>query len=159
MQQVFLLLGSNLGNREENLATALQYVAESSLIVSTSGIYKTAAWGKTDQPDFFNRAIELRTPLEADILLSNLLSIEEQMGRKRLEKWGQRLIDIDILLYGEELIEMQDLVVPHPQLHNRRFALTPLAEIAGKTIHPRFHKTIDALLLECADNLPVSRIL
>ena len=159
MYRVFLLLGSNLGDRYRNLEDAAHAINElAGQIVRKSSIYSTAAWGKTEQPDFYNQALEVLSRGEPDALLEIVLSIEKALGRVRREKWGERLIDIDILLYGDLVIRTTPLTVPHPEMQNRRFALEPLAEIAGSVMHPVFNKTIDTLLAECADTLPVKRI-
>ncbi|MGE5543894.1 MAG: 2-amino-4-hydroxy-6-hydroxymethyldihydropteridine diphosphokinase, partial [Bacillota bacterium] len=125
-------LGTNLGNREENLALACRMLAEipSSQIAGYSSIYPTLPWGRTDQPEFLNQVVSLDTPLSARELLQELLDIERIMGRERAEQWGPRVIDLDLLLYGDQQIEEPDLVVPHPWLTKRAFILTPLLEIA-----------------------------
>jgi 2-amino-4-hydroxy-6-hydroxymethyldihydropteridine diphosphokinase len=155
----FLLLGTNLGDRKKNLASA-RNALESSIgrIQKSSSIYQTAAWGKTDQPDFFNQAIAIETELSSQKMLEEILNIELQMGRRREEKWGQRVIDIDILLYGDQVVNTSALTIPHPQLPNRKFALEPLAEIAGKVQHPVLKIEIGEMLVKCGDALPVSRI-
>src|SRR6516164_3150061 len=102
MNKAFLLLGTNLGNREQNLNTAKELIKGYSAIVQTSSIYETAAWGKTDQPSFLNRALEIETNLEATDLMQAILVIEKEMGRERKEKYGPRIIDIDILFFNEE---------------------------------------------------------
>jgi 2-amino-4-hydroxy-6-hydroxymethyldihydropteridine diphosphokinase len=99
-------------------------------VTKTSAVYETQSWGKTDQPDYFNQVITLQTNLAAQDVLNKILDIELLMGRKREEKWGSRIIDIDILFYGDAVINEPGLIVPHPELHNRRFTLEPLAEIA-----------------------------
>ena len=131
----FLLLGTNLGDRKKNLSTARDAIEVSvGTIVKASSIYQTAAWGKTDQPDFLNQALEVETPLSAEDVLVEILKVERVMGRRREQLWGQRIIDIDILLFESKIISSATLTVPHPQLQNRRFALEPLAEIAGEVI-------------------------
>jgi 2-amino-4-hydroxy-6-hydroxymethyldihydropteridine diphosphokinase len=156
MNRVFLLLGSNLGERQRNLASATELInLNAGQIVRASRVYITKAWGKTDQPDFYNQVLEILTRLEPESLLETLLDIEHQLGRIRQEKWGERLIDIDILLFGNEQHITPTLVIPHPQMHNRLFTLTPLAEIAGTVVHPVLNKSIDELLTECQDQLPV----
>lgn len=156
MNNAYLLTGGNLGNREEQLAKARLYIEElCGQLSNVSSIYETSAWGKTDQPSFLNQALELRTTLTASRLIRTLLKIEKLMGRVRKEKLGPRIIDIDILLFNNEKLLYDFLVVPHPELHNRRFALLPLAEIAPGIVHPVFNKTIQQLLSECTDQLPV----
>jgi 2-amino-4-hydroxy-6-hydroxymethyldihydropteridine diphosphokinase len=158
MAGIFLLLGTNLGDRSQNLADAVSSLArKAGPLVRESAVYQTAAWGKTDQPWFLNQAIELATTLDPFRLLSTILDLEMQLGRERIEKWGERRIDIDILLYNNQLIHTRDLIVPHPQLEHRRFALTPLAEIAGNVVHPRLGKKISELLADCPDQLAVEK--
>jgi 2-amino-4-hydroxy-6-hydroxymethyldihydropteridine diphosphokinase len=159
MNRAYLLTGGNLGNRLNNLIDACKLIEQyCGKIVQQSAIYKTAAWGITDQPDFFNQALEIQTELSPEQLMQMLLMIEGQMGRKRVVKMGPRIIDIDILLFNNEIIHQSHLTIPHPRLHERRFALTPLAEIAPGIIHPVIHKTIHQLLLECTDTLNVHKI-
>jgi 2-amino-4-hydroxy-6-hydroxymethyldihydropteridine diphosphokinase len=156
MSRVFLLLGSNLGNAEMHLKDAAETIRiQAGPITLASSIYATKAWGKTDQPDFLNQVIEIdchKTPRE---LLSLLLKIEIELGRVRKEKWGARLIDIDILFFDDKTIDEPDLKIPHPQIPNRRFTLVPLAEIAPELIHPLLRKKITQLLRECPDFLEV----
>lgn len=157
--RVFLLLGTNLGNRSDNLLVAIEQVQiTAGKIIQASSIYETAAWGKTDQANFLNQVIEIETALAPIDLLNALLSIEEQMGRSREIKWGPRIIDIDILLYDEIVVTSDTLTVPHPALHERKFTLVPLAEIAGDQVHPIFQKKISELLAICSDPLPVTKI-
>jgi 2-amino-4-hydroxy-6-hydroxymethyldihydropteridine diphosphokinase len=154
--EIFLLLGSNLGDREANLDLAGHHIERLiGEIVKKSSLYKTVAWGKTDQPYFFNQVLEVRTLLSPEKLLQQILSIERSMGRARAERWGERLIDIDILLYGDTILDSDTLHIPHPHMHNRRFTLVPLAEIAPGMIHPVFKKNITTLLEECPDELGV----
>lgn len=128
------------------------------LVSASSEIYETAAWGKTDQSPFLNQSLEVMTRLSADEVLYKALSIEEKMGRYRQEKFGPRIIDIDILLFNNDIIHKPGLVIPHPQLAFRRFALTPLADIAGVNVHPVLQKTISELLFSCQDVLPVKKL-
>lgn len=159
MGSVFLLLGSNQGERLSNLLEARQQISrQSGKIVTASGIYQTAAWGNKNQSDFYNQAIEIEPFAEPQETLYSILAIEKEMGRVRKEKWGSRLIDIDILLWHNHHIQLPDLVIPHPHLTERRFALAPLAEIAPLAIHPLLNKNILQLLAECKDTLNVERV-
>jgi 2-amino-4-hydroxy-6-hydroxymethyldihydropteridine diphosphokinase len=159
MNTAFLLTGGNLGNRSQNLELAQKQIRQTcGQVVSASPVYKTAAWGFSEQPEFYNQALEVQTFLSPDALMLALLSIEERMGRKRTVKLGPRTIDIDILLMNDMVYDSSILTVPHPHLHERRFALTPLADIAANVIHPFFKKTINELLHECTDTLAVYKI-
>jgi len=159
MNKAYLLTGGNTGNPKQQLKQALQLIAANcGLITQQSSIYETAAWGNTDQPPFLNQALELMTPLSPDSLMQALLKIEETMGRKRTEKYASRLIDIDILLYNYEVIDSSLVIIPHPQLANRRFALAPLNQLAASYIHPILQKSIARLLEDCEDMLAVKRI-
>ena len=158
MKHAYLLTGGNLGNRTENLFEASRLIDEKAgRIITKSGLYETAAWGKTSQPDFLNQALCIETELDANALLDCLLSIEKQLGRIRQEKYDARTIDIDILFFDEEIIHKENLVIPHPHLQNRRFVLEPLNEIAPGFIHPLLQKNIATLLLECDDPLNVKK--
>ncbi|MCB8994166.1 MAG: 2-amino-4-hydroxy-6-hydroxymethyldihydropteridine diphosphokinase [Bacteroidales bacterium] len=153
MKRVFLLTGSNLGDSRELLKEAITRISLLPLkIFQSSGIYQSKAWGYSSENYFFNQCIGLDTSLSSDILLKKLLEIEMEMGRIRgVEGYADRVIDIDILFYGSEIIHTTELVIPHPRLHLRRFALVPLKEIAPGFLHPELKKTISELLDSCPD--------
>ena len=157
---IFLLLGTNLGDKMENLSRACEQLERmAGKIIKTSLVYKTAAWGKSDQPGFYNQVIELDTTFSPEDLLHKILSIENDMGRKREERWGARIIDIDILFYGDKIVNQKDLTIPHSGIAKRKFALVPLNEIASSFQHPVSLKKIKTLLDECSDPLPVEKLI
>jgi len=159
MNKAYLLIGGNMGNRESNLQEAENKInLQCGTIIQSSHLYQTAAWGLEDQPAFLNKALFIETALSAHHLLHCILQIETGMGRKREIKFGPRLIDIDILFFNEEIIQTKELTVPHPELPNRRFALQCLADIAPTMLHPILRKSVDLLLKECTDPLPVHKI-
>lgn len=160
IEGVFLLTGSNLGDLEANLATAATHIErQCGAIVQRSSLYQTAAWGKQDQSDFLNQVLQIKTSHSAESLLTKVLAIEQAMGRIRKEKWGERLIDIDILYVNEAIIDAPHLQLPHPGIASRRFVLEPLTEIAPDFIHPVLLKSNQALLTSCADPLVVKRLM
>lgn len=156
---IFLLLGSNQGQPVENLREAAKKIEQDSgEIVSRSSIYKSAAWGMADQPDFYNQVLQIQSEYPPDVLLAHLLNIEKAMGRIRIQKWGPRVIDIDILFYGKEVWRTASLQIPHPGIPHRRFTLTPLVEIAGNWQHPVSKKSMAVLLEACTDLLKVEKV-
>jgi 2-amino-4-hydroxy-6-hydroxymethyldihydropteridine diphosphokinase len=159
-QTVYLLLGSNLGERRQLITDAIDYLEkEVGVVKGISSFYETAAWGKEDQPSFLNVAVEVETRFPAEEVLEKILSIEKELGRIRHEKWGARLIDIDLILYGNEIIDIPGrLQVPHPQMQYRKFVLVPLTEIAGNVVHPVLGVEISEILKSLADNLPVIKV-
>lgn len=158
-QSVYLLIGSNMGDRRKHLSDALWAIeTKAGLIRARSSIYETAAWGKTDQPSFYNQAIRITTFLSPAELLAQLQLIEKSMGRERKEKWGERVVDIDILFFGNDIVDTPDLKIPHPELQHRRFVLVPMSEIADDLIHPKLFQTIHELLKNCSDALAVKRV-
>jgi 2-amino-4-hydroxy-6-hydroxymethyldihydropteridine diphosphokinase len=158
MNTTYLALGSNEGDRRQNLNLAIERIAAScGTIVRLSSIYETAAWGLEDQPDFLNMVLSIETSLSPVVLLHAIRSVEAELGRQRSIRWGQRTVDIDILFYGDEIIDTIELQVPHQRLQDRRFVLVPLVEIAPDLIHPVFHKNTSDLLAICTDVLEVRK--
>lgn len=159
MPIAYLLLGSNLGDRAAILQEAVQHLsATAGPVVAASGHYETAAWGLEDQPPFLNQALSIQTSLAPAELLRMCLATEQQAGRVREVRWGARTLDVDILLYDEQIVATPELQIPHPRLPERRFALAPLAEIAASVLHPTLAQTIATLLATCPDPLPVQRL-
>jgi 2-amino-4-hydroxy-6-hydroxymethyldihydropteridine diphosphokinase len=147
-----------MGDRKDFLEKARKEVEKKAgKIVRSSSLYETAAWGMQDQDPFLNQALLVNTKLSVYDLLTSVLQIEEDLGRKREVKYGPRTIDIDIILYNNDIIDHPELKVPHPEMQNRRFVLEPLNEIAGNRMHPVFHKSIAQLLAECPDPLTVNK--
>ena len=146
-EPVFVALGSNLGDRAENLRMALARIGDSESIAAVSSVYETEPWGVPDeQPAYLNQVCELRTATPATDLMNLLLRIEADLGRKRTFQNEARPLDLDILFYGERVIDIPGLQIPHPRLHQRAFVLTPLAEIAPELIHPILGATPGDLL-------------
>jgi 2-amino-4-hydroxy-6-hydroxymethyldihydropteridine diphosphokinase len=157
--KAYLLLGTNLGDRAMHLEAARTGLSRSAgEITALSAVYETAAWGITEQPDFWNQVVALETDLPPEALLAAILAIEQSLGRARDQRWGARTLDIDILYYNDQVVETPALSVPHPQIANRRFTLAPLAEIAPGFVHPVLHLTQQQLLDACPDPLPVRRL-
>jgi 2-amino-4-hydroxy-6-hydroxymethyldihydropteridine diphosphokinase len=159
MNKTWLLLGSNMGNSRQQLLLAKKHIAKRiGTITRSSALYQTAAWGKTNQPDFLNQVVVVETKLAADTVMQIILDIEHKMGRIRTQKNAPRIIDIDILFFNKAIIEQPGLSVPHPHLQNRRFVLIPLNELSPNFIHPVLQKTIHQLLRVCPDKLAVKKI-
>jgi 2-amino-4-hydroxy-6-hydroxymethyldihydropteridine diphosphokinase len=159
MRRVYLLLGSNMGDRKGHLAFAKNKIAQrAGKIVRVSSLYETAPWGVTHQDDYFNAALLIETAFTPLSLFSVLQKIEQEAGRTEPRKYAPRTLDIDLLFYGHEVIAAGGLDIPHPRLAARKFALLPLAEIAPHLVHPVLKKTIRRLLRECTDPLAVKKI-
>ncbi len=157
MNSVYLSLGSNLGDREASLLRALEYLNTSGVrVVRQSSIYETEPQDFRDQPWFLNMVVEIETALSPAELLGRIHEIEGEMGRKRIVAKGPRTIDIDILFYGNVVIETPELTIPHPRLDERRFVLEPLAELAPDLIHPLTARIVRAML-STADDQGVKR--
>ncbi|AFM05661.1 2-amino-4-hydroxy-6-hydroxymethyldihydropteridine pyrophosphokinase [Bernardetia litoralis DSM 6794] len=162
---VFLLLGGNLGDRENNILEAKKYISlQIGHLEKESSLYQTAAWGVENQPSFLNQVIKISSLLSPQEILLQIEDIEKKLGRKRYQKWYARTIDVDILYYESDILEdeenengQKNLKVPHPFLQERRFTLVPLVEIAPDFIHPTLQKTNTELLEKCLDKLPVKK--
>jgi 2-amino-4-hydroxy-6-hydroxymethyldihydropteridine diphosphokinase len=158
MNKAYLLTGGNMGQRTHNLAKARQHIEQRvGRVLRASALYETAAWGLTDQPAFLNQVLIVETTLAAAPLMELLLQIEQQMGRTRSAKNAPRNIDIDILFFNKEIHQRPDLMIPHPQLQNRRFVLTPLNELSPQLMHPVLRQTMHQLLQTCPDPLDVKK--
>ena len=156
MAKIYIQLGTNLGNREQNLITANRHLSKLvGSIIHYSSIYETEAWGIQDQPAFLNQVVLLETDIPPFPLLDEVLAIEKRMGRKRREKWKERLIDIDILFYDDLVVDSERLTIPHPFIQERNFVLVPLVEIAPDLRHPKFNLTMAELLELSKDPLEV----
>jgi len=159
LNSVFLHLGSNKNQPLKQLLTALGKIEEQvGKITAYSQIYKTEAWGKKDQDDFINMAIEVDSQLEALEILNQTQQIEKSMGRLENEKWAARIIDIDLLFYESQIITHKELSIPHPHIEKRNFVLIPLMDIAAKYEHPVMNKTIEELYLLSKDECEVIRL-
>ncbi len=159
MHTVYLLLGSNMGNSHEQLLLAQKNIEGSiGKIIQVSSLYRTAAWGNTEQPEFINQILIVETKFTASNVLKFALNIEKKMGRVRTIKNEPRIIDIDILFFNNDVVLQKNLVIPHPEIQNRRFVLTPLAELKANFMHPILKKTINQLLIACKDRLNVQKI-
>lgn len=159
MNDAYLLTGGNMGDRLANLQKAKEHlVNEAGTILAASSVYETEAWGNHEQPDFYNQVHKISTELSADELMEKILKIEELMGRVRTVKNASRVIDIDILFFNDTIITTPNLTIPHPEIINRRFVLTPMDELAPELIHPALHTTIHELLSTCKDPLRVTPV-
>jgi 2-amino-4-hydroxy-6-hydroxymethyldihydropteridine diphosphokinase len=156
MIKTYLLLGSNMGNREAFLSKALTEIdTKIGKIIKKSKTYQTEPWGEKEQEDFLNIAVEIETKLKPKKILEKIQEIEKLLDREETYKWGPREIDIDILFYGEEMISEVDLTIPHPFIHERKFTLIPLSEISPELYHPIMGANILDLLMECEDQSEV----
>ncbi len=158
-KNLYLLTGSNLGNREDFLLEAYFAIATRvGSVVKVSALYQTQPWGISNQPDFLNQTLLVKSNLSPFTVLDTIKQIEKTMGRTEILRWGERIIDIDILFYGNLILESPTLTIPHPRLHERNFVLAPLAEIAPNFKHPVFGKTVAMLLSESPDALKAVKL-
>lgn len=149
---VYLSVGSNMGDRQANLRAAAGLIDKNiGKIARKSHVYETEPWGKTDQETFLNQVLMINTTQDPREMLEQITKIEKELDRDRKEKWGPRTIDVDILFYGKRVIRDKGLDIPHPELHKRMFVLVPMIEIAPELEHPVLKQTIDELYLECKD--------
>jgi len=157
MNKAFFITGGNIGNRKKNLEVAAALIEKRiGKITQTSQIYETDAWGITGQPTFYNQVLIGESNFSAEDVIQKILEIEEEMGRVRTIKNAARIIDIDILFFNDETVNEQNLIIPHPEIANRRFVLIPLNELAPEMIHPVLRKSIKELLSICKDPLKVT---
>lgn len=156
----YLSIGGNMGNRQAYLQAALDKLAShpGCQLGLVSNIYETPAWGKTDQADFLNLACQVYTELSAQDFLSVCQNIEQELDRVRIEKWGQRTIDLDVIFWDEENIQEENLIVPHPYAHERAFVLLPLADIARDFCHPILGQKVEELVRNLGDTSNIKKI-
>lgn len=154
-----LIIGGNLGDRNELLGQAVNFICNKNQISSISSIYETQAWGNVAKKKFLNQVIEIETNFSPEKLLNFILEIEQKLGRYRTEIWGDRTMDIDILYYGNQVINTPKLTIPHRYIAERKFVLVPLAEILPNYIHPIFDKSTLELLEGCIDLCQVTKFL
>ena len=158
MHSIYIATGSNIGDRSQNLNLAKYHLQNNvGKILHSSSIYETAPWGKSDQDNFYNQVHHIQTSYNADDVMKKCLRIETSMGRIRTIKNAPRLIDLDILFFDDEVIDLPELKIPHPEIPNRRFVLEPLTEIAPELVHPILNTSIKALLAKTTDSLVVAR--
>lgn len=158
MNKAILLIGGNLGDRTGHLREAVEQIDKQvGRVEKQSSLYETAAWGVAGQPDYLNQALLVSTEMDARTLLHTVLAIEHNIGRVRRQKWGARVIDIDIIFFNDAVINEPDLKIPHPQMQFRQFVLVPLMEILPDWEHPVLHQSVSTLLTNCTDQLPASR--
>lgn len=150
--KVFLLLGSNLGDKRQQLEKAIALIRkECGAVKQKSSVYETEPWKAEGQDAYYNMAVEIETTLTPDLLLKKIKQIEKELGRQKREKWAAREIDIDILFFGRKVIKQRELQIPHPHMHERNFAILPMMEIAPEFKHPVLHHTMEELYLKSKD--------
>ena len=146
MNEAFIGIGSNLGEKVQNCNDALAYISDFSKVTSMSSLYESEPAGYTEQPKFVNAVVKIETGLSPHDLLNSLKLIEKRMGRERTFRWGPRIIDLDILFYDDLIIESENLVIPHEELQKRRFVLEPILEIDSDLIHPKYKISVKEIL-------------
>lgn len=152
MKKIYLGLGSNLGDRGANVQSALEQLERWGVkVVRSSSLYETEPFGNTDQDWFLNMVAQCETEKSPEDVLFAIAAIEKALKRERKEKWGPRTIDIDILMYGEQVVDKKGLKVPHPGMAERKFVLLPFSEVDGDVVHPVLKKSVRQLLNECTD--------
>lgn len=156
---IFLSLGSNLGNRILNIEKAIELIQHFiGPVEQSSSLYETEAWGFTSQEAFINQVIKVKSELKPVMVLKLIHQIETDLGRVRKEKWEPRIIDIDILYFDDQCVTTTSLIIPHPLLHERKFVLVPLSELSPQFIHPLLKKTNEQLLKDCSDSLGIREL-
>ena len=157
MNEVYLQLGSNIGDRLGNLDQSIKIITERiGNVLEKSSVYESTPWGVENQRNFLNQVLFVKSNFDPYTILDLVLQIEKDMGRIRIEKWGERIIDIDILFIDDLIIESENLCIPHEFIAKRKFVLQPMCEIAPRFIHPKLNKTISQLLEECIDDEKVN---
>ncbi|MAO71968.1 MAG: 2-amino-4-hydroxy-6-hydroxymethyldihydropteridine diphosphokinase [Flavobacteriales bacterium] len=157
MNIIYIQIGSNMGDRISYINNSMQQIEDKlGEISNSSKIYESSPWGNINQGNFLNSVIKVESDLDAFKTLKILQEIEENLGRKRIQKWGERCIDLDILFFNNHIIDSKNLTVPHPYIQDRNFVLIPLNEIASTFNHPTLKKDIFALLNDCTDKEEVS---
>lgn len=158
MSGVFIALGANVGDRQGNLLLAVELLQDCGKIERVSKLYQSSAYGFSEQPDFLNAVVMLKTRMQPEVLLSACKKIESKVGRKKRFHWGPREIDLDIIFYGKRIIRKENLTIPHRDFHRRCFVLKPLADIAENFVSPTHGKTVLELLKNCCDTTKIGLI-
>jgi 2-amino-4-hydroxy-6-hydroxymethyldihydropteridine diphosphokinase len=160
MNKAYLGLGTNLGDRKRNLRVAIKMIEEQiGMVLNSSSVYETAPWGFEAESDFLNMVVRAETILSPTELLKKIIAIESGLGRERdQDRYSSRVIDIDILLYDDLVLDQKGLKIPHRLMHERRFVLAPLCEIAPDLIHPVLRKSMKVLLEECRDRTKIIKL-
>ena len=157
-RKVFISLGSNLGDRLQYMQRAVGAITQlpSTKVSTISSVYETEPVGEKNQPEFYNAVVELSTTLGPFELFKGLKGIEQSLGRTKTKRWGPREIDLDVLYYGTQVMDVTELSIPHPEIHNRRFVLVPLSEIAADFLDPATRQSVKQLLAQCVDTNTVA---